>query len=357
MNKKNLIKLALLPVLAIAFTFGLSYVGSEKNNPAMLAIDTAGYNKVYADSLGWQGVRGFATLIRATSQTFNTLYSTIQHWGLLFNFSLTLNGPVTGTDFWFYVSINNGDKSATGTVDSSPVSYTNGIQIKHGTALGTGGTVVFQLFFDNPTDSSGGEGCLLIVKPYYFEVFPGTVFSIDGIFEVRVKKPATDTIMYISFTGSPWKENPPTFVESGRVKLVEDGTNYNITGLGYVNVNGSDILHTVCTATPPEAGNAYYTLAYIAKKDSPHYSTALWGWNNTNKSNSVCGFTGYNYGHFNASTGFVCDGSPDTDCPDGAPYPLNDDVDALYTGMDNTPSTGEYDPAAISGLTIPFQTF
>lgn len=174
------------------------------------------------------------------------------------------------------MSINHGGKSATSSVDIGPVDYTNGIQIKHGTTSGAGGTEIFQLFFDNPSDSSGGDGCLLVVRPYYFETVPGTVFDLDGVFEARITKPAAETIMHISFSGHPWKTTTPNYAESGRVKMVDDGTNYNITGLIYVHADGSDIAHTICTGMPAP-GNTYYTLAYIAEKNSPFYSTALWG--------------------------------------------------------------------------------
>ena len=72
----------MLPLLAIVFTFGLSYVGTDRDNPSQVVVDVSGFNKAYADSLGWEGVRSFATLVRATSRTFNALYSTIQGWGL-----------------------------------------------------------------------------------------------------------------------------------------------------------------------------------------------------------------------------------------------------------------------------------
>jgi hypothetical protein len=268
---------------------------------------------------------------------------------------VAIDGPVPGTSFYFYVSINSGDKIVTSTVDAGPVPYTNGVQIKSG---GSGGDVVFQLFFDDPNDSSGGDGALLIVKPYYFEAIPGTIFSSTGIFEARIKKPATDKIMYISFNGHPWGVATPNYAESGRVKLVDDGTNYNITGLIYVYADGSDLTHTICTGAPPaQFGNTYYTLAYAAKNDSPYYSTALWGWSDSGKSDQVCGFPNTtNYGHFNASVGYVCDGSPSVGCPDGAPYPLNSSAQALYNGMASG-GGAEFNATVISTLSIPTPAF
>jgi hypothetical protein len=354
-SKSGMVKIFAVAIMALAIFVGLSYVGSDRNNPDRLVIDTAGFNKAFAASSGWDGVRAFATLLRAASQTFNTLYEKIQRWGL-FNYKVEFEGAVPATDYYVYVSINKGDKTVTSTVDAGPVPYTNGVQIKHGDSSGE---VVFQLFFDNPNDSSGGDGALLIVKPYYFELIPGTVFSDTGVFEARIMKPATDTIMYISFNGHPWKTATPNYAESGRVKMVDDGTNYNITGLIYVYADGSDLTHTICTGAPPaQFGNTYYTLAYIAKNSSPYYSTALWGWNDSGRSNQACSlpFSTFNYGHFNATAGFVCDGSPSVGCPDGDPYPLNSSVDALYTGM-AIGGGEEFNATVISTLSIPTPAF
>ncbi len=349
-RSKSAVKLFVIPVLVIALFVGLSFVGSDRDNAQKLAFDPSGYNKVYADSTGWQGVRGVATLIRAATKTFNNLYSTVKYWGFLLNYSFSWSDfPVPGTPFTSSGSINKGDKAATATVDSGSVNYSNAIQIKYGA------TIIFQFFFDDPRDSSSGDGCLLIVKPYYFESTPGTAFDSTGVFEARVKK-ATDIIMYVSFSGHPWKENTDSHVESGRFKVIMSSTDYKVAGLAYVHVDGSP--YTICAGAPAE-GHALYTLAYIVANDTPYYySTALWGWNDTLKSNQICGVANpQNYGHFNASAGFVCDGADSATCDDAAPYPLSTEVDTLYgTGM-NTGSAQEFQESTIMSLAIPDKSF
>lgn len=296
-----------------------------------------------------------ATLIRAATNTFNDLYATVKYWGFLLDYTFTVTDfPIPMTGFTISVSINNGAKSARGTVDLVPVAYANAIQIK------SGATVIFQFFFDDPRDSSTGNGCLLVTRPYYFETTPGTVFSSSGVFEVRVKKPASDIIMYVSFSGDPWKLPASTnYARSGRFKVIMSSADYKVAGLAYVHVDGSSSQYTICSGTPPEEGEAFYTLAYIVTADAPSYhSTALWGWYNDGKSNQICGINNpFNYGHFNATAGYVCDGSDSGTCVDAAPYPLTSDVYELYdTGMDTT-SAQEFQESAISGLIIPDQTF
>jgi hypothetical protein len=355
----KLLRIFLVAVMIIVFFVGLSYIGSDKNNPAKIQVDTQGYNMAYADSVGWGGVRIVATMIRAVNISLNTIFANIKAWGLLFDYTISVDGMVPGTSYYASVRINNSQSNVKGTVDVAPgVAYTNRIQLKD---VNSSGPVIYQLFFNNPNDSADATGCLVIIKPYYFEVVRGTLFDQNGVFEARVKSSGLNKIMYISFNGNPWKNNAPSYVKSGRVKLVDDGTNYNITGLAFVNVDGSDILHQACPLqiiAPFTAGDAYYTLAYIAVKNSPYYSTALWGWNNTLKSNQICSITNiYNYGHFNASSGYVCDGSPSTGCPDASPYPLTTDVLTLYNSIDTTTPLTEFRESDISGLAIPFLTF
>ncbi|MBN1497448.1 MAG: hypothetical protein JXA07_11800, partial [Spirochaetes bacterium] len=71
MNIRNLTKLALLPLLAIVFTFGLSHVGQQMNiSENNIVFDISGFNKAYAgdNPTQWGGVRSAATLLRAVNQ-------------------------------------------------------------------------------------------------------------------------------------------------------------------------------------------------------------------------------------------------------------------------------------------------
>lgn len=352
-NQSRLFRVLAVGAATVALCVGLvsQFSTGERVSRGERGILTS--NTAYAAEWSWNGVRGVATLARNTVATLNAIFNSIRTWGLLFNYTISIDGPVPGTNFYFYARIND-EASAKGTVDASGLTYSNRIQLKDG---GASGDVVFQMFFDDPENADEGDGCLVIVKPYYFETVPGTVFKDTGVFEVRVKKVGDDTVMYITVSGSPWKENDPTYVKSGRVKVVDDGVDYDITTLANVYVNGSSVLYSTCPLIGETAGNAFYTLAYIAKKESPHYSTALWGWNNTNKSNEICGVSnGTNYGHFNATSGFVCDGSGSVECPDGTPYPPNTDVYNLYDGMDNV-SSQEFHEATIEALAIPFVSF
>jgi hypothetical protein len=347
-NQSRLVRVLAVGAATVALCVGLVSQFSTGERVSREERNLLTSNAAYAAEWSWDGVRGVATLARNTVATLNAIFTTLRTWGLLFDYDIIIDGPVPGTTFYFDVYIND-PFSARGTVDAAGVPYSNRIQLKDG---GEFGEVVFQMFFDDPENADEGDGCLVIVKPYYFEAVPGTVFKDTGVFEVRVKKVGDDTVMYITVSGSPWKENPPTYVKSGRMKVVDDGVDYDITTLAYVHVDGTG-LNTICSGSPPEAGDAFYTLAYIAKKESPHYSTALFGWDNAGLSSQVCSFFDYKYGHFNATSGFVCDGSDSVDCPNGAPYPLNGAVQSLYDGMDDV-SSQEFHEATIQGLAIPF---
>jgi hypothetical protein len=207
---------------------------------------------------------------------------------------------------------------------------------------------MLQMFYDDANSALVGNGYLLLIKPRSFDNTPQTIFSNTGVFEIRMKREGPNSAVYISFRGIPWQRKSPSYPVNGRIKMIEDATQYYVTGLVYTHVDGSAGNVTCATGS----GNTYYTVAYVAGKQSPFYTTALWGWNDTSVSNTMCGDNSYQYGHFNSASGFVCDGQS-TSCPDGSPYPLSENVYRSYSHMDNT-NGHEFNEGTIGGLVIRF---
>ncbi|MBN1497184.1 MAG: hypothetical protein JXA07_10480, partial [Spirochaetes bacterium] len=287
--------------------------------------------------------------------TFNQIYNIIKIWGL-FNYEISISGTLPANPLWtFRVRIND-DFIARGTIDDplSPdadVTYSNRVELSYNASP------VFQFFFDDISNSSIEQGCLLIVKPYRFETGATHFFNENGIFEGRVK---SDKTLYITFDGTPWTTTPiggtgHSYPIAGRGKMTDDGTNYNVTAMVYTHVDGTMPYYT-CTLG---SGESYYTLAYIAQIASPNYSTALWGWSDSAKNDRVCSFAFNafgNYGYFNSIQGFVCDGMPDaSDCPEDSRYPSGAAVSTLYTNMANTAQ--EFSAASITSPGVAFLTF
>lgn len=343
-KSNNTLKVLAGAICVILFFFGLSFIGNKKKDNNDLIIDMSGFNKVYADSLGWGGVRGVATLMRAASISFNNLYRTISAWKFL-DYEVSANGTIPGTDpaITFKIRIND-LFSAQGTVDSGAVEYTNRIE------LSVGGTQALQLWFDNPKKADDGQGCLLIVKPYYFN---STCTDPAGIFEARVKPDSTNKIMYITFQGTPWTTGSATcntqysWPLSGRCKLVDDGTNYDVSALAKIHVVSPLF---ICAGGE---GDAYYSLVFRAYKDAPNYCTALFGWHDTARSNLQCSFDLFNKGYFNSVEGYVVD-RVDASNPVRPEYPLLADVDSLYTTF---LAATEFAPATIDSPGVAFKTF
>jgi hypothetical protein len=324
---------------------GISYYSYARKYRANLAMDFTGIKNAAEDTSGWGWIKSASTLLFSMHSSFYASYATMKQCGTLQpGINFVYSGWLGGTNYAAYIRTNSASKPIRSTVDNAGVTYKNRIALLTNFTNKTS----LQLFFDEPDIASVGNGYLLIVKPYYFETEPGTVYSETGIFETRAMSSGNNKVMYVSFSGSPWKQTGHTYPVSGRIKMVDDGTNFRVTGLIYTYVDGSKGYSTCFR----KSGYSFYTFAYIASNKSPYFTTGLRGWNDSSISDKICGVNLYNYGHFNFSSGFVCD-AQSTSCPESFPYPLNGDVYTLYSGTSST-ITREFNEKAISGLVIPF---
>lgn len=332
-----------LTCIAVAIGLGLAYVKFYKRTPTGLALDVSGFGGGQVEKAGWSGVKSTATLIRMADATFKNMDKFLRLYGIDPNTPYTINGGIAGLNITSHIRMKSASNPILSTVDSAPVIYQNRAWVKDNL---TGGTII-QIFFDDQNDAYAGNGSLFIIKPYYLDN-THTYFSDTGIFEARMKPSGANKIVYFSFNGSPWKQKAHSHPVTGRVKMIDNGVGFFVTALVSTHVDGSPEYVTCARG----AGYSFYTVAYISGNKSPFVTTALWGWNDTSISNSVCGINLYQYGHLNSVTGLDCDGrSPK--CPDGYPYPRHDWVNKLYSDMDNT-SVHEFNERAIKELVIRF---
>ena len=159
----------------------------------------------------------------------------MEKYGMHPNLPFIYDGWLAGSQFTAHIRTKNASKPIPSTVDSAGVTYRNRVSFVNDYIK----KASLQLFFDDPEDVSVGKGYLLIAKPYSFESIPGTIYSESGIFETRAINSGTHKVMYISFSGSPWKQTAHTYPVSGRIKMVYDGSRYSVTGLIYTYVDGS----------------------------------------------------------------------------------------------------------------------
>jgi hypothetical protein len=329
--------------IVVAIGLALAYVKFYKRTPAGLALDVAGFGEVQPDKAGWGGVRSTATLFRIADAIFRKMEKTLKVYGVDPNVPYTYNGGVAGLNLTSRIRMKSASNPILSTVDSAGVIYQNRIWVTDNL---TGGTII-QMFFDDLNNAYAGNGSLLIFKPYYLDN-THTYFSDTGVFEARMKPPGANKIAYFSFSGSPWKQEARSYPVTGRAKMIDNGMGFFITSLVSTHVDGSPE-HVTCAHG---AGYSFYTLAYISGNKSPFVTTAVWGWNDTSISNTMCGINLFQYGHLNSVTGLDCDGRS-AKCPDGYPYPLNEWVNKLYSDMDNT-SVHEFNERAIKDLVVPF---
>jgi hypothetical protein len=230
------------------------------------------------------------------------------------------------------------------TVDSAARSYKNQLSL---TTVFSGKTAL-QLFFNDKSRVSSADDYLMIVRPYYLEIFPGTSYSETGMFETRSFGLGAEKITYISFGGSPWKKAEHAYPVSGRIKFVEDATKFRVTGIIDYYVDGSKG-YTRCV---PGAGHSFFSFTNITNKILPYYTTSIYGWNDSSVSNTICGVDRYNYSHLSLPRGLACD-ARSSNCPDGFPFPLSRDVYGLFSTM-NRAKDQPFNEAAVRNMVLPF---
>lgn len=345
-TKKRIWLFVVLPVVVVILPLlgGLSYYNYLQKQYAKLAVDFTGIKDVNTETEGWGWIKSGSTLLRSAHGNFYTIYAILKNIKVIQGMPYFYDGWIAGTNMSGRVYTSSPSNPIRSSVDSTGIVYQNRIRYTNVFDKKT----VLQIFFDEPVDLSSGNGYLLIVKPYYFEPLPGTIYSETGMFEARAFRSGANKVMYVSFSGSPWKKSGRTYPVSGRIKLVDDGTKFSVTGLVYTHVDGSKG-YVTCV---PRAGYSFYSFAYISHNKPPYFTTGLRGWNDSSVSDTICGVNLYNYGHFTFPGGLVCD-AQSSRCPDGLPYSLSEDVYALFSGMDST-IAGEFKESAISGLVIPF---
>ncbi len=294
-----------------ALVLGLSFPGTDTA--------TTAFKPVMAAENDWSGVRNVATMARQSSVYFNQFYRVIQQMGFFLNFKISITIPVVDRD-WIVKIRTSQPSAASSSVDGS-VTYQHRIQIS------VNGTTAFQLFFDSANGSTIGNGCLVKIRPYYFD---NKDFSSTAVLEGRVKMDGTDVVLFVTASGDPMADATHAWVHSGRVKMTYTNSRYEVTGLAWAGVDGTD-KYKACGGG---AGDGFYTIAFIANGASPNESTSLWGWDASVRSNQVCGAANTsNYGYYRSTSPYF---ESDGNTADDGIHPDIADVQAIYTGMDAT---------------------
>jgi len=276
----------------------------------------------------WDGVRGAATLARSANQLMNTVVYALKT-ARIFDYVKAWKGTVAG----YKIIINQNDPAV---VDG--VIYSGRVQ----TWRASDDARAMEFYYDNISDPTDQDGVLIRIQPAVY----GSSIVATGMFEVRVRVMNGLETLTITYDANPanvtdrFTTSGDGYTIQGRVKMSETSTAYNIRDVTYVD------LPTNCGGG---AGTAYYTLAYVAKNSSPYHSTALWGLRNGEVTRSLCGLAvnPYNYGYFNARTGFERQGVTSDD----GTHPSIAAVDEVYGDMLSEP---DMTVSAIYGIRIDF---
>ena len=220
-------------------------------------------------------------------------------------------------------------------------------------------TKVLEFYWDNIKNPTADDGVLFIIKPYYYD----PVHFYEGeMYEVRYKLDASaNKAMVLSFIGDAgtpdgfWYNDTALvgagFADGCLTKGIVRFT--DVSASNWYEFAGVAARECDCISFA-QGGSSYYTLAFLAYKNSPYYSTAKFGNHASEAGNetnafTLCGVTNpLNYGYFSES-GFGSDG---IGADDGI-HPDRADVDAIL--FDSSDNELDATREALDAKTISFQ--
>jgi len=350
-QKKRALRFILIALFVSAFFVGLSFVGTVDDNNR-ISIKSEGFNQLQADAATkplWDGVRGAATLIRAANMTLNTMFAGMVRLAPIESFLAgTINVDNQSTT-GYYIRLSDVDRNINVLTEAGgPVSFSNSLEVwryKSSTWY-----KAMEFFFNSYTDPTLDTGVVLIIQPWVFKDNENEFYQYE-MYRIRYKKDGSNNKHMVIAVSNNYSgaDHPTKYSETyglgwfvlGKGHLTDDGTNFSFAAIAKLNQSINATAFIPCAITTP-GGVSYYTLAYVAKKNSPYNSTAKFGWVNdadwalpptTPNCFYMCNPLeddpyDLNYGYFNASTsgGFVSDGHNANDDP---AYPTIAQVDAI----------------------------
>lgn len=217
-------------------------------------------------------------------------------------------------------------------------------------------TKILEFYWDDIADPSAGYGVLFIIKPYGYDQLH---FYENELYQVRYKlDPSGNKAMLLSFIGDT--DNPDGFWYNDEV-LTQAGSVDGCLTRGIVRFTDvaasnwyefAGVAARECDClTFNQGGSSYYTLAFLAYKNSPNYSTAKFGNHATAAGTDanaffLCGMANpLNYGYF-SSSGFQSDGISSDD----GIHPDRADVDDI--AFDSSDNDLDVTRAQLDGFSI-----
>lgn len=330
-------------ILLLILTFlGFSVAVTEyrRDRVADIAIQFGGIQPAEASSGQWDGVRALAKFVRDTIRGIDTILGALNSSGLLAGGS-TVSGT-SGTYRWKYTASGAALSFPTNNeVLGSAPSYSKSFE------MCVGSTRVLQMGFDNATSPSTGNGLIVVWQPNKFD---STLVQNTAKIQCSLGV-STNRTMVCTWTGGPFESNPG-IVEMGRVRVVDDTSNAEVSFIALARTAAST---NFCA---PAGGNDFYALTFRQKTASPNNARGRYGAIDTGTSTTsttsaqLCGTTNANNdGLFTVSgsgAAFVTDGSG----ADVAGYPTMASLDAVNAQF----NAGLFTNASVAGSSVNFQS-
>ncbi len=320
MKKSNLMIIPICFVLAL----GLGHIGpgNKTGSPKL--------NKAHAAENAWGGVRGAASLARAANLTVNGIISNLGSvLKFLDSLPIILGDPIfNGQVGEYHYELNRNGAYGPGGV------YTGSLEGWKVTA-GPTYTKILEFYWDDLADPSAGDGVLFIIRPYGYNQLN---FYANELYQVRYKlDPSGNKAMLLSFIGDTGSPDGFWYNDQAITRAGFDDGCLTRGIVRFTDVAASNwyefagVAKRECDClTFDQGGASYYTLAFLAYKNSPYYSTAKFGNHATAAGTDANSFwlcvidNPLNYGYF-SSSGFQRDGVS----TDDGTHPDRTDVDGI----------------------------
>lgn len=328
-------------VVSLAFLgFSVAVREYRKDRIANIAVEFGTVQPAQAASGQWDGVRVLAKFVRDTIRGIDAILGALNSAGLLTGGS-TVTGT-SGTYRWKYTASGAALSFPTNNeVLGSAPSYSKAFE------MCVGSTRVLQMGFDNASSPSTGNGLIVVWQPNKFD---STLVQNSAKIQCSLGV-ATNRAMVCTWTGGPF-ETTPGIVEMGRVRVVDDTSNAEISFIAMARTVAAT---NFCA---PAGGNDFYALTFRQKTSSPNNARARFGLvdtaTNTTATTSaqLCGSANsYNDGLFTvsgSSAAYVSDGS----ASDVAGYPTMANLDTVNAQF----NAGLFTNASVTSASVNFQS-
>lgn len=307
-------------IIAVAFfnTSLVFYLENNSDNPLdSLRFEFEGVEEVKAAESNWLLVRDAITQVRALNKSIEDLLAIVAYRDITRSVTFTRTSTINGKTMTIRLTLNTSTTGVSTSLGETNLTFKNKFEI-----WDSDNSKAMELFFDSATDSSVGNGILLIKRPKVFNSnFTNT--ATNTILENRITGAVGSRIQTISWINGPLYTNGRHSRVRKKIQEVSGGTVLNIYGTSIYTNN------LQCSGANPD----FHSLAAIINNSGAYNTTALFGVTGTATiANAQCATTPnpVNYATFNSS-GFVSDGLASASIPSG--YPTANDVNTLFTTL------------------------